>query len=124
MKVFTDIRFWVAIGIICLAVFVWLGSGLISVGEPPAPLPITYRAFLLALMGWMPAPLDIAVWSSLWTLAKNRADHRQASVADCRFDFHVGYVVTGVLAIAFVSFGALVIAGLLAAGQPLSARTR
>ncbi len=84
-------------------------------GDPQAPRPEIWTvagiAFLLALMGWMPAPLDIAVWSSLWTLAKNRADHRQASVADCRFDFHVGYVVTGVLAIAFVSFGALVMFG-------------
>ncbi len=68
-------------------------------------------AFLLALMGWMPAPLDIAVWSSLWTLAKSEADHRQTSVADCRFDFHLGYVVTSVLAVAFLSLGALVMFG-------------
>jgi Mn2+/Fe2+ NRAMP family transporter len=68
-------------------------------------------AFLLALMGWMPAPLDIAVWSSLWTLAKNRADHRQVSMSDCRFDFHLGYAVTSVLAVAFVCLGALVMFG-------------
>ena len=30
-------------------------------------------AFLLALVGWMPSPVDTAVWSSLWTLAKNEA---------------------------------------------------
>jgi len=84
-------------------------------GDPQTPRPEIWTAagiaFLLALMGWMPAPLDIAVWSSLWTLAKNRADHRQVSVADCRFDFHVGYLVTSVLAVAFVSFGALVMFG-------------
>lgn len=84
-------------------------------GDLGAPQPAIWSvagvAFLLALMGWMPAPLDIAVWSSLWTLAKNRADHRQVSVADARFDFHLGYVVTGVLAVAFVSFGALVMFG-------------
>jgi Mn2+/Fe2+ NRAMP family transporter len=96
-----------------LGVGVAFGHG--PAGDPTAPRPEIWTAagiaFLLALMGWMPAPLDIAVWSSLWTLAKNRADHRQASVADCRFDFHVGYVVTGVLAVAFVSFGALVMFG-------------
>ena len=27
--------------------------------------------FLLALAGWMPSGIDSAVWSSLWTLAKN-----------------------------------------------------
>lgn len=68
-------------------------------------------AFLLALMGWMPAPLDIAVWSSLWILAKNRADHCQVSLSHSRFDFHLGYIVTGVLAVAFVCFGALVMFG-------------
>lgn len=84
-------------------------------GDLGAPRPDVWTAagiaFLLALMGWMPAPLDIAVWSSLWTLAKNRADHRRASLAHCRFDFHLGYVVTGVLALAFVCFGALVMFG-------------
>jgi Mn2+/Fe2+ NRAMP family transporter len=85
------------------------------VGDLAAPVPALWSAagvaFLLALMGWMPAPLDIAVWSSLWTLAKNRADRRQVSVADARFDFQLGYWVTGVLAVAFVSFGALVMFG-------------
>lgn len=85
------------------------------VGDLAAPVPALWSAagvaFLLALMGWMPAPLDIAVWSSLWTLAKNRADNRQVSVADSRFDFQLGYWVTGVLAVAFVSFGALVMFG-------------
>jgi len=85
------------------------------VGDLATPTPALWSAagvaFLLALMGWMPAPLDIAVWSSLWTLAKNRADRRQVSVADARFDFQLGYWVTGVLAVAFVSFGALVMFG-------------
>lgn len=84
-------------------------------GDPSSPRPEIWTgagiAFLLALMGWMPAPIDIGVFSSLWTLAKSRADHRQASVDDCRFDFHLGYVVTSVLAIAFVSLGALVMFG-------------
>ncbi|MBD3222978.1 divalent metal cation transporter [bacterium] len=86
-----------------------------AAGDLGAPRPeiwtVSGVAFLLALMGWMPAPIDIGVFSSLWTLAKNRADHRQASVADCRFDFHLGYLVTSVLAVAFVSLGALVMFG-------------
>jgi Mn2+/Fe2+ NRAMP family transporter len=84
-------------------------------GDLGAPRPDLWTtagvAFLLALMGWMPAPLDIAVWSSLWTLAKNRADHRRVSLAHCRFDFHLGYAVTSVLAVAFLCFGALVMFG-------------
>jgi Mn2+/Fe2+ NRAMP family transporter len=27
-------------------------------------------AFLIAFMGWMPAPLDVAVWQSLWAIEK------------------------------------------------------
>ena len=85
------------------------------VGDPAFARPdlwtATGVAFLLALMGWMPAPLDISVWSSLWTLAKNRTDCHRASVDECRFDFHVGYAVTSGLAVAFVCFGALVMFG-------------
>ena len=67
--------------------------------------------FLLALMGWMPAPLDIGVWSSLWILEKRRGNERPPSRAQALLDFNVGYGVTAVLAVAFVSFGALVMHG-------------
>jgi Mn2+/Fe2+ NRAMP family transporter len=63
-------------------------------------------AFLLALMGWMPSAIDISVWSSLWTLAKNRASGSRASVRHALLDFRIGYVGTGVLAFAFVVLGA------------------
>jgi len=33
--------------------------------------------FLIAFMGWMPAPLDISVWHSLWTIEKKKSDGRQ-----------------------------------------------
>ena len=29
-------------------------------------------AFLIALMGWMPAPLDISVWHSVWSIEKEK----------------------------------------------------
>jgi len=84
-------------------------------GDLGAPRPPLWTAagvaFLLALMGWMPAPLDISVWSSLWTLAKCEVEDREANVEDCRFDFHLGYAVTAVLAVAFLCFGALVMFG-------------
>lgn len=38
-------------------------------------------AFLLTLVGWMPSAIAIAVWSSLWTLAKNAAAGGRVSVA-------------------------------------------
>ncbi|RKZ14608.1 divalent metal cation transporter [bacterium] len=74
--------------------------------------------FLLALMGWMPTPLDVAVWPSLWILEKSRHDRHPPTMDEAMVDFHVGYLVTAVLAVGFVAFGALVMFG---TGQEFSA---
>jgi len=67
--------------------------------------------FILALVGWMPSAIDISVWSSLWTLAKNRAAGVKATVPESLLDFRVGYVFTGVIALAFLTLGATVMHG-------------
>ncbi len=67
--------------------------------------------FLLALMGWMPAPLDISVWSSLWIIEKHREDPTLPRRSGAMLDFNLGYGATAVLGVAFVSFGALVMHG-------------
>ena len=74
-------------------------------------------AFLLALVGWMPSPIDTSVWSSLWTLAKDETERRESSVQAARMDFLIGYVGTGILAFAFVTLGAGVMFG---SGEALS----
>jgi Mn2+/Fe2+ NRAMP family transporter len=74
-------------------------------------------AFLLALVGWMPSAIDISVWSSLWTLAKNDASGVQTTVPAARLDFQIGYVGTACLAFAFVILGAGVMFG---SGESLS----
>lgn len=66
-------------------------------------------AFLLALVGWMPAGVDSAVWSSLWTLAK--VGKKRVHIRDVLFDFSFGYVGTGLLAFAFLTLGAGVMYG-------------
>lgn len=70
-------------------------------GEAVLPL-----AFILAVAGWMPSAIDISVWSSLWTLAKNRASGERAGVREALLDFRIGYVGTGVIALAFLTLGA------------------
>jgi len=65
--------------------------------------------FLLALVGWMPSPIDVAVWSSLWTLAKDRSTGQRTTVRDAKRDFLVGYLGTAVLAFGFVILGATVL---------------
>ncbi|KPJ97240.1 MAG: hypothetical protein AMS20_17250, partial [Gemmatimonas sp. SG8_28] len=76
-------------------------------------------AFILALMGWMPSAFDIAVWSSLWTLAKDETSGQRTSVRNARVDFFIGYAGTGVLAFAFVILGAGV---MFASGEAFSAQ--
>lgn len=66
-------------------------------------------AFLIAFMGWMPAPLDISIWHSLWTLEKNKTEDRDVKTS--LFDFNLGYAGTIVLGIGFVTLGALVMYG-------------
>lgn len=67
-------------------------------------------AFLIAFMGWMPAPLDISVWHSIWTIEKNKSDGIQ-EMKTTLFDFNVGYFGTIVLGISFVLLGYFVMNG-------------
>ena len=69
------------------------------------------RSLAAAIVGWMPAPIDIAVWSSLWTLAKARGGRLQGGRSRAMLDFDIGYVATMILAIAFVVLGAAVMHG-------------
>ena len=62
--------------------------------------------FLVAFMGWMPAPLDISIWHSIWTLEKKK--NQKITAKESLFDFNVGYLATVILGICFVSLGALV----------------
>lgn len=64
-------------------------------------------AFLIAFMGWMPAPLDIAVWQSLWSVEKQK-DTNSYNTKSALFDFNVGYIGTIALGIGFVLLGTLV----------------
>jgi len=59
----------------------------------------------------MPSAIDISVWSSLWTLAKDGVMGRRASPEAVLLDFRIGYVATGVLAFAFLALGAVLMYG-------------
>ena len=67
--------------------------------------------FLIAFLGWMPAPLDISIWHSIWTLEKNKIQVKRPSLSESLFDFNVGYIATTFLALCFVGLGALVMFG-------------
>lgn len=62
--------------------------------------------FIVALMGWMPAPIEISAINSMWVQAKRR--FIKISHEDGVFDFNVGFIGTAILALVFVALGALV----------------
>ena len=64
--------------------------------------------FLIAFLGWMPAPLDISVWQSLWAVEKKKEVHQNYDRKRSLYDFNIGYFATIFLGICFVSLGALV----------------
>lgn len=69
--------------------------------------------FLAAFIGWMPAPMDVSVWHSVWSEEANRGQDKtkQSSLQQAMFDFRVGYFGTAILAMVFLSLGALVMYG-------------
>ena len=67
-------------------------------------------AFLVAFMGWMPAPLDISIWQSIWTLEKKKK-RKTLQNREIIFDFNIGYITTIFLGICFMSLGFFVMYG-------------
>lgn len=67
--------------------------------------------FLIAFVGWMPAPIDVSVWSSLWGIAKSEELGYRPKLKDVLLEFRIGYISTAILAIVFVVLGALIMYG-------------
>ena len=100
---------WVVIGLtICTLIaliFAWLNPTNIIENTTNfdfnSPVDIL---FLVALIGWMPAPVDISVWQSVWRVEnKNKVSLRESLT-----DFHIGYWATAILAVVFVLLGTFV----------------
>ncbi len=85
-----------------------VASGL---GNPAALAEPEGQRLAVAVIGWMPAPIDIAVWSSIWTLARARSMGRRGTTESILIDFDAGYLSTLVLAIGFAALGAGVMHG-------------
>ena len=64
--------------------------------------------FLIAFMGWMPAPLDISIWHSLWAIEKKKNSRKKIKLKESIFDFNVGYLTTVFLGICFMGLGSFV----------------
>lgn len=71
-----------------------------------SPWQMAALPFLVSLMGWMPAPIEISTINSLWSVEKRKTvDFNEE---DALFDFNVGYIGTAILAFFFLTLGALI----------------
>ncbi len=71
------------------------------------PYTLTSLAFIVSLLGWMPAPIDLSTWSSLWMHSREAQTQHKASPKEVVIDFSIGYVITTILACLFLALGAL-----------------
>ncbi|OIN07370.1 NRAMP family divalent metal transporter [Oceanisphaera psychrotolerans] len=113
---------WIIVGLAITTVtaaFIALNKG--GVAPPdfvsPSPWNLASVGFLVALMGWMPAPIELSSWNSVWLRQKKKALGGKLDYKDALIDFNVGYVTSLLLALVFVALGTLVLHG---SGEPLA----
>ena len=103
--------------IILLSISTLLAVGIAfnnSIGELPwtqvFPTSNLEVVFLIAFMGWMPAPLDVSIWHSLWAVEKQKTTD-VFNKKSALLDFNIGYVSTIILGVCFLLLGGLVMYG-------------
>jgi Mn2+/Fe2+ NRAMP family transporter len=67
--------------------------------------------FIIALMGWMPAPIELSAITSLWSIGRIEQMNYKPTFNESLIDFNIGYIGTIVLAIVFLSLGAFMMYG-------------
>ena len=79
--------------------------------SPPEIFNYSGFIFLIALMGWMPAPIEASTWSSVWMKERAKETGHFPTVKESLTDFKIGYIGTAVLACFFLGLGAYVMYG-------------
>jgi Mn2+/Fe2+ NRAMP family transporter len=97
--------------IIALAAAIYYNKGFVLPAAAPSVWNRTGILFLIALMGWMPAPIELSAWASLWMQERKLETGHAATVREARIDFNIGYIAAALLAVVFLSLGALVMFG-------------
>ncbi len=88
-------------------------NGPVSAPGFVAPSPWNWASFgfLVTLLGWMPAPVDLSAWASLWMFSREKQTGHMATVKESAIDFHLGYGMAVFLAVVFVALGKYVMFG-------------
>ncbi|MGF1723646.1 NRAMP family divalent metal transporter [Photobacterium nomapromontoriensis] len=93
------------------AAMIAAGNGSVAPADyqSPSAWSIASIGFIVIMMGWMPAPIEISCLTSLWL--KSQRKEQQVTEQSALFDFNVGYIGTAILAVVFLALGALVLHG-------------
>ena len=93
------------------ALFIAFSNGAVAPADYQGPsiFSIASIGFLVITMGWMPAPIEISSVTSMWL--NRQAQTQKVTARAALFDFNVGYIGTAILAVVFLSLGALVLYG-------------
>lgn len=67
--------------------------------------------FLIVLIGWMPTAVEGSSWLSLWSAEKYKVDHKKPPLKEALQEFNLGYIMTAVLAIFFLTIGCMTLYG-------------
>lgn len=104
--------------VLAVSTIIALGAALIQGEQQTMPANLTPSiwnvagvSFLIALMGWMPIPIDAAAWHSLWTLERVKQTKYTPKLRESLIDFNIGYIGAAILALGFLFLGALVMYG-------------
>ena len=77
----------------------------------PSPWNLKNLGFLIPLMGWMPGPVELCIWPSLWMFSRAKDSKHIATLKEAEFDFNLGYLITVITAIFFLILGAYTMYG-------------
>ena len=78
------------------------------------PTPLFNEAgvlFLIGLMGWMPTTVEASSWVSLWSIEKWKDSGSKPTLKQALQEFNIGYTLTAVLAIFFLTIGCMTLYG-------------
>ena len=107
---------WMMLALVVCSLLAWFAAvGQLGV-VPSSPAPMTAItsaagiAFVVALVGWMPTAIEVSVWHSLWTLSRIRRPGPEAA-HKATVDFNIGFATSLLLALIFLSLGALLMFG-------------
>lgn len=101
------IMFLLSVATVAAVIIAWgNGSQAAPDFEGPSPWQLSMLGFLVAMIGWMPVPIELSAINSMWLRSKQRL--LKISPAQALFDFNLGYWMAVILALVFLSLGALI----------------